>query len=120
MGAGCAFDVAFALAILVARRPAASLLGLAVPEDPIYLGLAGVLLLLLGGFYALAAVSPERYQGIPAVAAGGRVLGSAYFAVSWLQGRPAAFLWLAAADLALGVTHAATLILARREAANRS
>lgn len=114
MAAGAIYDLGFAVAILALTRPAAALLGLEVPDDAVYLRLNGIFLVLLGGLYLLPARAPERYQGVVAVAAGGRALGFAYFVAAWATGRPAAFLGLALADLAFAVAHAVLLARARR------
>lgn len=103
MAFGSAFDFVFAVAILGFTRPAARLLGLAVPDDPVYLGLCGVLLTILAGLYALAAIEPRRYSGIAPVSAGGRLLGSLLFAWAWRGGRPPVFLALSIADLAIAL-----------------
>lgn len=118
MAAGAAYDLVFALAILVARRPAARFLGLELPEDPVYLRLVGVLLLLLAGMYAVAAREPERYRGVVLVAAGGRLLGALFFLAEWAGGEPPAFLGLAGGDFAFGLLHA--VLLARAASAVRA
>jgi hypothetical protein len=113
MAAGALYDLGFSAAILLFREPAADLLGLPLPRDPVYLGLVGVLLALLAGLYALAAISPERYQGVVLVAAVGRLAGFAYLGVAWLAGRPDAFLTLAIGDLVFALLHATLLVAAR-------
>jgi len=110
---GAAYDLAFGVAILGFTRPAASLLGLEVPGDPVYLYLNGVFLLLLAGLYAAAAREPERYRAIAPISAGGRALGFLLFLWAWTGGRPSIFLALGLADLALAV---ATLVAWRRAA----
>lgn len=115
MAAGAAYDLLFALAILFAHRQAAGLMGLPLPDDPVYLRFIGVFLLLLAGLYALPAVSPRRYQGVVAVASAGRLAGFFYMAGVWWTGHPAAFLWLALGDLAFSALHAVLLLRARRE-----
>ena len=119
MAIGAVYDLVFAVAILGFTRPAAALLGLAVPADPVYLGLNGVLLVILAGVYALAAVDPRRYAGIPPVAASGRVLGFLFLAWAWLGGRPPVFLALALADLAIAAATLAYWVRARREGSSR-
>jgi hypothetical protein len=122
MALGAAYDAAFAAGILVFTRPAAALLRLDVPADPVYLRLDGVLLLLLAGLYLLPAVDPVRYRGVVAVASAGRFLGFVYLSWAWLQGRPPAFLGLALLDLAFALAHAVLLLRARtapREAPTR-
>ncbi len=119
MAAGSAYDLLFALAILLAQRLTARLLGLEVPSDPVYLNLVGVLLLLLAAIYAVAARDAERYQGVVIAAAGGRLLGAVFLVSAWLAGRPAAFLGLAIGDLALGLLHGLLFARARSGAAVR-
>lgn len=111
MAAGAVYDLVFAGAILFATAPAAAILGLEVPADPVYLRLNGVFLVLLAGLYLLPAVQPRRYRGVVLVAACGRALGFLYLAFVWWQGRPPVFLLLALADLAFAAAHA--LLLAR-------
>ncbi|HKQ59914.1 MAG TPA: hypothetical protein VJS92_01440 [Candidatus Polarisedimenticolaceae bacterium] len=113
MRVGALYDLAFGGAILGFAPPAARALGLALPPDPLYLGLVGVLLLLLGALYLLPGAEPQRYQGVVAIAAAGRLAGAAYLGAAWLRGEPPAFLALAAADLLLGATHGALLLGAR-------
>ena len=108
---GSGFDLVFAAAILGFTGIAASMLGLEVPKDPVYLYLNGVLLLVLGGIYGVAAREPERYSSIAPVSAGGRSVGFLFFAWAWAGGRPATFLALGAADLVLAVV---TLVAWRR------
>lgn len=108
LGFGAIYDGVFGLAILAATRPVADLFGLAVPDDPIYLGLNGVFLLILAGIYGIAAFDPERFAPVAPLAAAGRVLGFALFTRAWALGGPPAFLGIGLADLAIGaVTFAA-------------
>lgn len=111
MGFGALYDLAFGLAILGFTREAAGLLGLTVPDEPVYLHLNGVFLVLLAGLYALPALDPRRYQAIAPLSAAGRGIGCLVFARAWLAGGPATFAALGAADLAIG---AVTLALWRR------
>jgi hypothetical protein len=113
MGAGALYDLAFAAAILFFGRSAARLMGIGYPDDPVHLGLAGILLVLLAGLYLLPAVDPRRYRGVVAVAAAGRMLGFAYLLQAWYGGRPPAYLWLALGDLAFSLLHAGSLWYAR-------
>jgi hypothetical protein len=108
---GAGYDLVFGLAILGFTRPAAAILGLRVPDDPVYLYLNGVFLLVLAGIYTVAARAPERYRAIAPISAGGRTLGFLLFAWAWAHGRPATFLALGLADLALA---AVTLVAWRR------
>ena len=111
---GAAYDLVFGLAILGFTRPAASILGLQVPGDPVYLYLNGVFLLVLAGLYGAAAREPERYRAVAPISAGGRTLGFVLFLWSWAGGSPSIFLGLGLTDLALA---AATFVAWRRAAA---
>ena len=103
LAVGAAYDLIFGVAILGFTRPAAALLGLPVPDDPVYLYLNGVFLLLLAGLYAAAAREPERYRAVAPISAGGRVVGFGLFLWAWAGGRPSSFLALGLADLGLAV-----------------
>jgi len=103
LAVGAAYDLVFGVAILGFTRPAASMLGLQVPGDPIYLYLCGVLLLLLAAIYAASSRDPARYRAIPPIAAFGRTLGFVLFVWAWTAEHPPVFLALGVADLALGV-----------------
>jgi hypothetical protein len=111
---GAAYDLIFGVAILGFTRPAAALLGLPIPDDPFYLYLNGVFLLLLAAIYAAAAREPERYRAVAPISAGGRVVGFVLFLWAWLEGRPSSFLAIGLADLGLAV---ATFAAWRRAAA---
>lgn len=108
---GAVYDLAFGVAILGFTRPAASILGLQVPSDPVYLYLCGVLLLLLAAIYAVASRDPKRYRAIAPISSGGRGLGFGLFVWAWATGRPAAFVVLGCSDLAIAL---ATLALWQR------
>ena len=114
MAVGAAYDAAFALAILLFLDPAGALLRIPVPADPLYLRFAALLLLILAAVYVLPAREPRRYQGVVAVAAGGRFLGCLFLAWAHRRGAPAAFLGLALGDLGFAVLHAVLLRSARR------
>jgi hypothetical protein len=114
LGFGALYDLAFGVAILAFTEPAAALLGLAVPDDPVYLHLNGVFLVLLAGLYALAAFEPRRYEGIAPVAAAGRGIGFLILTRAWLAGGPKTFLFLGLADLAIGAVTLALWLRARR------
>lgn len=103
LAAGAAYDFAFGVVILAFPRPAAGLMGLTIPADPVYFYLNGILLLLLSGLYAAAARAPERYRAVAPIAGVGRVAGGCFFAWMWAGGHPAAFLGLGLADLAFGL-----------------
>ena len=111
---GAVYDLVFGVAILGFTRPAASILGLPVPTDPVYLYLDGVFLVMLAGVYAAAAREPERYRLVAPIAAGGRTIGFMLFLWAWEGGRPKTFLALGLADLALAI---ATFVAWRRAVA---
>lgn len=113
MAGGAAYDLAFAVAILAFREPAAGWLGLALPEDPTYLQLNGILLTLLGAIYLVAAADPRRHQAVIAVTAAGRFLGFTFLAGVWLARDVPAFFGLALGDLFFALLHAALLWFAR-------
>ena len=98
---GALWDAAWGLAILLAARPAAEVMGLALPPDPTYLRLNGIFLLMLAGVYALAARDAQRYAGVVPIAIVGRAAGFLAMTVAWAQGAGGVFLWLAYADLLL-------------------
>jgi len=110
---GSGYDLVFGVAILGFTRVAARILGLQIPADPVYLYLNGAFLLVLAGLYAAAAHEPERYRAIAPISAGGRTLGFLLFVWAWGGGRPATFLALGLADLAIAI---ATIVAWRRAA----
>lgn len=114
MALGAFYDLAFGVAILFFAAPAARLLGLALPGDPVYLRLNGVFLLILAAFYALPALDARRHAGIVGVAIAGRFAGFLYLGGVWLRGWPPAFLALALGDLGFALLHAVLIGLARR------
>ena len=116
LAVGSGYDLVFGVAILGFTRSAAAILGLKVPDDPVYLYLNGVFLLVLAGLYAAASREPERYRAIAPISAGGRTLGFLLLIWAWAGGRPATFLALGLADLAL----AAWTIVAWRRAVRLS
>ena len=103
LGFGAAYDLAFGVAIVGFSRPAASILRLPIPDDPVYLYLNGVFLLVLGSLYAAAARQPERYFAVAHISAAGRTFGFILFLWAWMHGRPVSFLALGLGDLGLAV-----------------
>ena len=103
LAVGAAYDLVFGVAILGLSRPAASILGLSIPDDPVHLYLNGVFLLMLGSLYAAAARQPERYRAVAPISAGGRTLGFVLFLWAWTHGRPVSLLALGLVDLGLAV-----------------
>jgi len=111
MAVGAVYDGVFGISILGFPGLTSRLLGIPLPDDPFYLHLNGVFLLILAALYGAAARAPERYRAIPPIAAGGRVLGCALFTWAFAGGRPWMFLALGLADLALALV---TLLVWRR------
>jgi hypothetical protein len=119
MGFGAIFDFAFAAAILVVPHASSTLLGIPLPDDPFYLRLVAVLLVILGAVYLLPARAPERFHAIAPISASGRVLGFVLFALAWSHGRPPAFLALGLTDLALALVTLAAWARARAASPSR-
>ena len=109
MVTGALYDLIFAMAILLFPARAAGLLTLDLPEDPVYLNLNGIFLLLLAGMYILPGLDPNRYRGVIEVAIAGRFLGFLYLGSVWWAGREGPFLLLALGDLTFALWHAAVL-----------
>ena len=115
MGVAATYDLGFALAMLLFPVSASRRLGLPPPDDPTYLGLAGLLILVLAGMYALAAADVVRHQGIVRVAIAGRTLGALYLGRAALtHPRSPAFVATALIDLGFAVAHAVLLTRALR------
>ena len=114
MAAGAAYDALFGLGVLFLLDFSAELLRLPVPEDPTYLRLNGIFLLLLAGLYLLPAFKPQRYRGVVTIAVAGRFLGFLYLGAVWWSGGESAFGWLALGDGVFSVLHAALLLRARK------
>jgi hypothetical protein len=108
---GAVYDGVFGLAILAATKPVAARFHLPVPDDPVYLGLNGIFLLILAAIYALAASDAERFASIAPIAAAGRVLGFGLFASVAAMGGSRSFLLLGIADLTIALL---TLVAWRR------
>ncbi len=114
---GALYDAAFAVLMVAAPRLPARLLRLPLPPLPdgaFYLWTLAVLLLMLAAVYLLAARDPAQLQGVVAVAAAGRILGGLGFIALALRRPGLGGLYpLAAADLGLGIAHAALWRLGR-------
>jgi hypothetical protein len=111
MLAGAAYDVVFAIPILAAPAPLASLLGLPMPEQEIYLRFTGVFLLGLALFYLMPVLHPGRYLGNVVAAAFLRSLGGCFLlGAVLLFEQPRPFLILGAADLAFAALHYLSLV----------
>lgn len=115
MAAGAVYDAVFAAAILFFRRPSADILGIPLPEDPAYIGLNGIFLAMLAGFYGFAARDARRYRGVVVVAWAGRLVGGCFLLWVWLDSRVGAFFALALGDFLFGLLHLRLWWEARRE-----
>ena len=111
---GAAYDMAFAVAILVLPEASSALLRIPLPADRLYFRFIAVFLLMLAAMYLLPAREPRRYQGVVLVAVAGRFVGFVYLAWAWSAGAPPGFLGLACGDLAFAALHAVLLASARR------
>jgi hypothetical protein len=111
LAVGAVYDLLFGAAILAFTRPAAAILGLLVPDDPVYLYLNGVFLVILAAVYGAASRDPGRYPAIAPIAVVGRASGFVLFLWVWRRGGASAFLCLGVADLVLA---GATLVTWRR------
>lgn len=113
--AGAIYDLVFAAMMVFAPHLATQFLDLQPPGEPYYLWLIAVFLVMLSGFYALAAYDPEAYRGNVDIAVIGRFLGFVAMAAgAW--GRPEMWgLWvLAGADLVFSIAHFVCWIPIRR------
>jgi hypothetical protein len=108
---GALYDASFAVLMVAAPQLPARLLRLPLPPLPagaFYLWIMALLLLMLAALYLLAARELPRYSGVVVVAAAGRIAGGiVFFALAWHRPGLAGLYPLAAADLALGLAHAA-------------
>ena len=104
--AGAVYDLLFALAMLAFPAFAAGLLGLRLPGDPYYLWLIAVFLMMLAGFYLLAAYDPRAYSGNIVVGIVGRALGFIAIITAAITDPTLPGLYLLAfADLSFAVLH---------------
>ena len=111
MLAGAAYDVAFALPILVAPEPLAGLLGLPMPDQEIYLRFSSVFLLGLAYFYMMPVLHAGRYLGNVVGAALIRFLGAAFLVTAvLLYHQPRALLLLGTGDLLFAGLHYLSLV----------
>ncbi len=112
---GALYDLVFAGLMVLAPDLPGRLLSLPVPNEDFYLWLMAIFLAMLAALYLVAAKDPRRYSAVIAVAIAGRSLGGmAFLLATW--DRPE--LWglkpLAAADLAIALSHAVFWIPLRR------
>ena len=111
MLAGALYDFAFALPIMLAPASLAASLGLAMPDQEIYLRFIGVFLLGLPVFYLMPVLHPGRYFGNVVAAAFLRLMGGLFLvAAVFLFGQARPLLLLAAADLAFAGVHYLSLV----------
>jgi hypothetical protein len=114
---GAVYDIGFGLGILVMPHRLASVLGLPIPEDELYLRFISVFLVGLALTYLLPAVDPERFRPVIWVAVVVRAMGFVFMAAAVaLFHRPGVFLLLAAGDLAFAAARTAGLLGTARAA----
>ena len=95
--AGAAYDVIFAATMVLIPELAAELMGIRLPGEPFYLWLIAVFLLMLAGFYGLAAYDPVAYRGNILICIAGRGLGfGAMVLGAWTAEPPMPVLYLMA------------------------
>jgi hypothetical protein len=105
--AGALLDWASGIAFLLAPGLLISKLGLPKAENTVYIRLVGLLLIVLGIFFAVTAIDPDRYLGNVGVAILGRVLGPIFYLTYILFFKGPRFFWvLVALDLGLAFLHA--------------
>ncbi|HWM93222.1 MAG TPA: hypothetical protein VN493_20830 [Thermoanaerobaculia bacterium] len=107
---GALWDIVFALLLAFAPEASARAFDLPLPplpEGAFYLWIFAVVLLMLAALYLLAARDTRRYSGIVAVAIGGRILGGLVLLFAALRSGIPGLYPMAAADLGLGIAHAA-------------
>jgi hypothetical protein len=111
MKLGALYDIVLGLLILAALQLLAGILPIPMPHQPFYARMAGLLLIGLGGFYALAGLDIERHLRLVPVAISVRAVGGAYIAlyplldgsVSWF------FIVFGALDIGWAAVHLALL-----------
>ncbi len=105
--AGAAYDLVFALAMVAFPAFSAELLGLRLPEDPYYLWLIAIFLVMLASMYLFAAYDPRAYWGNILVGIVGRTLGFfAMLTAAILDPTLSGLYLLAFGDLTFAVLHA--------------
>jgi len=111
MLAGAAYDLAFAFPILVAPAPLASLLGVPMPDQEIYLRFLGVFLFGVALFYLMPVLHPGRYFGNVVAAAALRAAGGVFMLVAVIAyDQPRPLLLLGALDMAFAGLHYMSLV----------
>jgi len=111
MLAGALYDLAFAFPILLAPGWLAGILGLAMPQQEIYLRFTSVFLFSVPVFYLMPFLHPGRYFGNVVAAAVLRSAGGIFMvAAVVLYGQPRPFLLLGAADLGFAALHYLSLV----------
>lgn len=98
------FNLALGLPLLVVPEVMASVLGLAVPTDPLFHRLSGLLVLCFGGVYWFLGQDSARYRPLVWLGVAGKGGVVVLLTQAWLAGSvPLLAYALALGDLAFGV-----------------
>lgn len=107
--AGAVYDLSFAFLMVLAPGLPAQMLSLPLPGATFYLWIMATFLVMLAGFYLVAAHDPRRYSAVIVIAIGGRALGAVVFTAAALLDPTLGGLYpLAVADLLFASVHTAT------------
>lgn len=106
---GAAYDVAFAVWMLLSPESIGTTFGLPLPGELFYTRLIALFLLILAAVYLVAARRPGESRELVRIAIVGRLLGFATLALSTTGAPHLAGLWApAAGDLGFAAAHAVT------------
>ena len=100
---GAIYDVAFAVALVIAPARVVRTLGVPEPGARLYLWLLALLLAMVGALSLAAADDPRRYAAVVLIAAAGRLGGAIILAVAAASDRLDRLWPAAAAELTFGV-----------------
>ena len=104
---GAAYDLGYALAMVVFPNVPATWLNLPLPGEEFYLWIMATFLTMLAILYVAAARDPRRYSAVIVVAIVGRAAGAMVFGAFALTRPELEGLWvLALADLGFATVHA--------------
>jgi hypothetical protein len=111
------FNFAAGLPLLIAPEVMASTLGIAIPADPLFHRMTGLLVLCFGAVYGFVARDLERYRPLVWLGVAGKGGVVALFTQAWLAGIvPFPAYAVALGDLAFMAGFVAFLMAAKRAA----